>query len=88
MDDDLNTAEALAAVYEYVRAANTAIDSGQFLEGNRADAERVLQLFDEIFDVLTPSPAAARLGLADDGNRSAVRTAECRQEGAQFQTLG
>jgi cysteinyl-tRNA synthetase len=66
MDDDLNTAEALAAVYEYVRAANTAMDNGQFHQGNRDDAERVLTLFDDIFDVLTPTPASATQGLSDE----------------------
>ena len=34
LDDDLNTAEALAAVFEYVRDANTAMDAGEFRAGN------------------------------------------------------
>ncbi|HYK17480.1 MAG TPA: cysteine--tRNA ligase, partial [Bryobacteraceae bacterium] len=34
LDDDLNTAEALAALFEYVRDANTAMDSGEFRAGN------------------------------------------------------
>jgi len=29
MDDDLNTADALAAIFELVRAANTAVASGR-----------------------------------------------------------
>ena len=36
LDDDLNTAEALAAVFEYVRDTNTAMDAGDFLAGNAA----------------------------------------------------
>jgi cysteinyl-tRNA synthetase len=59
MDEDLNTAEALAAIYEYVRAMNTAIDQNQFREENRWDAARVLEVFDSIFDVLKPSEADA-----------------------------
>ena len=60
LDDDLNTAEALAAIYEYVRAMNTALDDNQFQEENRWDAAKVLEIFDAIFDVLEPaSPAAA-----------------------------
>lgn len=55
LDDDLNTAEALAAVFEYVRDMNTALDQGDFHEGNREDAERVLFLFDAVFDVIRPS---------------------------------
>lgn len=53
LDDDLNTAQAVGAVFEYVRDVNTAIDAGEFLAGDVAAAEKVLELFDSIFDVLT-----------------------------------
>jgi cysteinyl-tRNA synthetase len=59
LDDDLNTAEALAAVFEYARDANIAIDAGEFGAGNRAAAERLFEQFDAIFDVLKPSGADA-----------------------------
>jgi cysteinyl-tRNA synthetase len=59
MDEDLNTAEALAAVFEYVRAINTALDEQQFQEENRWDAARVLEIFDSIFDVLKPGSGSA-----------------------------
>ncbi len=55
MDDDLNTAEALAAVFEYVRTVNTSIDEGQFLDENRWEAAKVLEVFDLVFDVLKRS---------------------------------
>ena len=55
LDDDLNTAEALAAIFEYVRDANTAMDSGEFPAGNVEGARRLLERFDSIADVLTPS---------------------------------
>jgi cysteinyl-tRNA synthetase len=55
LDDDLNTAEALAAVFEYVRDTNTAMDAGQFSTGNVPDALEFLDRFDSIFDVLKPS---------------------------------
>jgi cysteinyl-tRNA synthetase len=58
LDEDLNTAEALAAIYEYVRAMNTALDEDQFQEDNRWDAARVLEVFDAVFDVLKLSGAA------------------------------
>ncbi|HKD09021.1 MAG TPA: cysteine--tRNA ligase [Bryobacteraceae bacterium] len=58
MDDDLNTAEALAAVFEYVRDANTAIDSDEFRAANAAGANSVLHLFDQVFDVLKPAEHA------------------------------
>lgn len=63
LDDDLNTAEALAAIFEYVREVNTALDAGDFREENRWDAARVLEVFDTVFDVLKPteplSPASS-----------------------------
>jgi cysteinyl-tRNA synthetase len=52
LDDDLNTAEALGAIFEYLREVNTALDTGEFQEENRWDAARVLEVFDSIFDVL------------------------------------
>ena len=55
MDDDLNTAEALAAVFEYLREANTAMDRGEFQAGNVPAALDLLNRFDSVFDVLRPS---------------------------------
>ena len=52
MDDDLNTAQALAAVFEFIRDVNTKMDAREFHTDNVADANRVLELFDAIFDVL------------------------------------
>jgi cysteinyl-tRNA synthetase len=60
LDDDLNTAEALAAVFEFLRDVNTAMDSGEFRAGNAAAALDLLATFDRIFDVLKP-PAGAGL---------------------------
>src|SRR6202030_3683726 len=55
LDDDLNTAEALGAAFEYVRDTNTAMDNGEFLAGNAAEAREFLDRFDSIFDVLRPT---------------------------------
>ena len=55
LDDDLNTAEALAAAFEYARDANSAMDAGQFGADNRAAALQFFEQFDAIFDVLKPS---------------------------------
>ena len=65
LDDDLNTAEALAAIFEYVRETNSAMDSGIFREGNLAGARQVLALFDSFFDVLTPTVKAGAIGDAE-----------------------
>jgi cysteinyl-tRNA synthetase len=59
LDDDLNTAEALAAIFEYVRDTNSAMDSGDFLSGNVEQTSALLTRFDAIFDVLRPSTGAA-----------------------------
>lgn len=48
MDDDMNTADALAAVYELVRDINTAIAAG----ANKATLELASKAFDELTDVL------------------------------------
>jgi cysteinyl-tRNA synthetase len=63
LNDDLNTAEALAAAFEYVRDTNTAMDSGDFLSGNASGALDFLKRFDSIFDILRPSTNSS--GLTD-----------------------
>jgi len=65
LDDDLNTAEAVAAVFEFVRDANTAMDSGEFRAGNAAAASELLAKFDSVFDVLRPTVAAGALSDAE-----------------------
>jgi cysteinyl-tRNA synthetase len=63
LDDDLNTAEALASVFEYVRDTNTMMDAGQFKGGNAAGALDLLARFDAIFDVLNPTEKSG--GISD-----------------------
>ncbi|HXJ93791.1 MAG TPA: cysteine--tRNA ligase [Terriglobia bacterium] len=52
LDDNLNTAEALAAVFELVREGNTAMDRGEFHEDERAAYLNVLERWNRIFAVL------------------------------------
>jgi cysteinyl-tRNA synthetase len=75
MDDDLNTAEALAAVFEFVRDANTALDTGEFMAGNLEGASALLARFDSVFEVLTPSAAAGDMPDADIEKLVSERTA-------------
>jgi cysteinyl-tRNA synthetase len=75
LDDDLNTAEALGAVFEFIRDANTAMDERRFLEGNREQALKVLAAFDYVFDVLNPAPSTAALTDAEIDTRVAERNA-------------
>jgi cysteinyl-tRNA synthetase len=75
LDDDLNTAQALAAVFEYVRAMNTALDEYHFREENRWEAARVLEIFDAVFDVLKPA-GQGRAGDAADAKQPSLPDAE------------
>jgi cysteinyl-tRNA synthetase len=75
LDDDLNTAEALAAAFEYIRDTNTAMDAGEFLSGNAPGAFEFLTRFDSVFDVLTPSSSTAGLSDADIEVKIAERAA-------------
>ncbi len=50
--NDLNTAEARAAIFDLVRAANTAADAGTLRGENTTQILRVLALFDGVFAVL------------------------------------
>ncbi len=52
LDDDVNTAEALAAIFEMVRQANTAMDRGEFRRGNVPAADEALSCFNRIFGVM------------------------------------
>src|SRR5271154_862909 len=52
LDDDLNTAQAQAAIFEMVRRANSALDSGQIKKDDVPPLLAALKKFDEIFAVL------------------------------------
>ncbi len=65
LDDDLNTAQAQAAVFDMVRAANAATDSGDLRKGDVPPLLAVLTQFDEIFAVLNDDDAAKMVGIAE-----------------------
>jgi len=58
MEDDLNTARALGAVFDLVSDVNAALDSGQVKQGDVPLVLKVLDEFDEIFAVLNDDDAA------------------------------
>jgi cysteinyl-tRNA synthetase len=74
LDDDLNTAEALGTVFEYIRDTNSAMDTGAFSAGNAAGALEFLGRFDSVFDVLKPSARTGGLSDADVETLIAERT--------------
>jgi cysteinyl-tRNA synthetase len=52
LEDDLNTAQARGAIFDMVRGANSAIDSGEIRQGDVPALLEALEKFDEIFCVL------------------------------------
>jgi cysteinyl-tRNA synthetase len=52
LEDDLNTAQAQAAIFEMVRAANAAFDAGEMKKDDVGPLLRAVEKFDEIFAVL------------------------------------
>ncbi len=66
--DDLNTAQALAAIFDLVRDVNIAIDHGEFRQGDTAPVLAVLDAFDAIFAVLQDDDAEKlrALGIGQD----------------------
>ena len=57
LDDDLNTAQAQAAVFDMVRGVNAAIDSGDLRQDDVPSLLAALDQFDEIFSVLKDDDA-------------------------------
>jgi cysteinyl-tRNA synthetase len=57
LSDDLNTARALGAMFEFVREANIAMDKGEFSAADVPAAQKFLQTFDQIFAVLENNDA-------------------------------
>ena len=74
--DDLNTAVALAAIFDLVRDVNTAIDRGEF---HQQDAPRVLaamEKFDAIFSVVEDNDAAKVRALGFESGAPEMSAAE------------
>ncbi|HXE09731.1 MAG TPA: cysteine--tRNA ligase [Acidobacteriaceae bacterium] len=77
--DDLNTASAIAAISEMVRAANSAADTGTLGEENAEEILRVLTTFDGVFAVLIDRDAElskAALEWAKEEGREGEASAE------------
>jgi len=65
LDDNLNVAEAHGAVFDMVRDGNTAMDRGEFHDGDRAAFLATLASWDRVFAVLEDTDHAklAKFGL-------------------------
>ena len=65
LNEDLNTAQAQAAIFDMVRVANAAIDSGGMKRDDVKPLVSTLDQFDEIFAVLKDDDAAKMQRVAD-----------------------
>jgi cysteinyl-tRNA synthetase len=65
LDDDLNTAQAQAAIFDMVRAANAAIDAGEIRSADVPSLLAALNQFDEVFSVLQDDDAAQMLRVVE-----------------------
>lgn len=83
LDDDLNTAQALGAVFEVVREANTAIDCGTFLQDNAGGVLDCLDQWNQIFDVLAPFGAESRELAAGEGGLTGTKIEQKIEERQQ-----
>ncbi len=81
--NDLNTAEARAAIFDLVRAANSAADAGKLFAGNARAILDVLARFDQVFAILEDRDAditrtalewAEREGRMDEASAELVAT--------------
>jgi cysteinyl-tRNA synthetase len=84
LEDDLNTAVALAAIFDLVRELNTVADRGELGAGDAAAALAAMEKFDRIFAVLADDDAA-RLGALGITGVTAVADEEIEQLVAERQ---
>jgi cysteinyl-tRNA synthetase len=76
LEDDLNTAQALAAVFDLVRDVNSAIDRGEFRRGELERVRGALEAFDRIFCVLRDDDAEKLRALGYELPRAELANAE------------
>ena len=74
--DDLNTAVALAAIFDLVRDVNTAMDRGEFRKDDAGAVLSVLDAFDVIFAVLRDDDAEKLSALGVSQKSSGLTDAE------------
>ena len=65
LSEDLNTAQAQAAIFDMVRVANAAMDSGEMKQDDVQPLVSTLDQFDEIFGVLKDDDAARMQQIAN-----------------------
>jgi cysteinyl-tRNA synthetase len=76
LSDDLNTARALAAVFDLVREANIAMDKGEFRQGDVSAVQEVLATFEKVFAVLEDNDGEKLRDLGYGGDQSGPSDSE------------
>ena len=95
LEDDFNTAQALAAIFDLVRDVHTAIDRGELCQGDVPAVLAALEKFDLIFAVLTDDDAeklralgfqVARADLTDSEIEALVAERQAARSRRDYQT--
>jgi cysteinyl-tRNA synthetase len=76
LSDDLNTAQALAAMYDFVREANIAMDKGEFAQSDVAPAQEFVANFDKVFAIVEDNDAQKLKALGYDAGEDGPGDAE------------
>jgi cysteinyl-tRNA synthetase len=81
LDDNLNTAEALGVIFDMVREGNTAMDRGEFRDGDRGAFLDTLQRCDKIFAVIEGEDHAklVKFGFVTEGIGSTGLAADIKE---------
>ncbi len=87
LEDDLNTAQAQAAIFDLIRSANAAMDAGQVKKGDAQPLLAALQKFDEIFAVLKDDDGPKMQAIAEwaksEGREAEISSGLLASVGAQ-----
>jgi cysteinyl-tRNA synthetase len=76
LSDDLNTARALAAVFDLVREANIAMDKGEFRQDDVPAVQEFFASFDKVFAVMEDNDAEKLRALGYGTEQSGPSDAE------------
>src|SRR5258707_3210182 len=86
LSDDLNTAQALAAVFDFIPEANTAMDKGEFRQGEVAAVVEFLGNFDKVVAVLEDNDAEKLKVIGFGGDETGLSDAEIEKLVEERQT--
>ena len=86
LSDDLNTAQALAAMFDFVREINIVMDKGEFRQGDAKAAQEFLAAFDRVFAVQEDNDAEKLKALGYEAGSDSASDTEIEKLVAERQT--